>query len=272
MTMQFGMFTCGYQYLPLETAFRDAAAIGYDYIELWGGYPHAYAPDLLAGGAAGIRQLSEKWQVPVRIYTPEHNAYPFNYMMGSLRQWENCMEYLTQAFRAATMIGAEKTLISVGHGGMRPAEERWERLLRSLEELSRRAEEEGQTILLETLTPMESNTCTTVRELKKALDAVDRPNLLGMCDVVPPYVQGEDPADYVRLLGARMGHVHLVDGDGVSETHLVPGEGVMPLRKILQDFRQCGYDGTATIELVTNYLSDPTYYARLALERAKELL
>ena len=46
----------------------------------------------------------------------------------------------------------------------------------------------------------------------------------------------------------------------------------MPLRKILQDFRQCGYDGTATIELVTNYLSDPPYYARLALERAKELL
>ena len=33
-----------------------------------------------------------------------------------------------------------------------------------------------------------------------------------------------------------------------------------------------GGNGTATLELVTNYMSDPTYYAGLALQRAKELL
>ena len=270
--MQFGMFTCGYQYLPLENAFRDAAAFGYDYIELWGGRPHAYAPDLLAGGAEEVRLLTERYHMPVRIYTPEHNAYPYNYMLGSERQWEDCMNYLTLAFRAASLIGAEKTLISVGHGGMRPPRERWERMVRSLEELSRRAEAEGQVILVETLTPMESNTCTTARELQKALQTADRPNLLGMCDVIAPYVQGEDPADYLRLLGKKMAHLHLVDGDGVSETHLVPGAGIMPLRKILGDFRRCGYDGTVTIELVTNYLNDPPYYAKQGLKRVKELL
>ena len=69
-----------------------------------------------------------------------------------------------------------------------------------------------------------------------------------------------------------MAHLHLIDSDGTSESHLVPGDGVMPLRKIVQDIHAAGYGGTATLELVTNYLSDPTYYAGLALQRAKELL
>lgn len=270
--MKFGMFTCGYQYLPLETAFQDAAEFGYDYIELWGGRPHAFAPDLLAGDARKVRRMIERYHMPVHVYTPEHNAYPYNYMLGTEQQWLSCMEYLCAAFKAASLIGAEYTLLSIGHGGCAPKEERWARLLRSLKYLSRAAEQEGQKILLETLTPIESNTCTTLGQLQKILEEVDSPVLLGMCDVVAPYMQRENPADYVRVLGSKMAHLHLVDGDGVSERHLVPGEGRMPLRQIVGEMRCAGYDGTATLELVTNYLHDPSYYARLALERAKELL
>ena len=271
--MQFGLFTCGYQYTTLETAFRDAANFGYDYIELWGGHPHAFAPDLLQGGAAEIRRLIERYHMPVRIYTPEHNAYPYNYMLGSELQWERCMAYLTDALRAANAIGAEYTLISVGHGGSSDAATRHERLARSLRRLSSAAEDLGQKILLETLTPYESKTCTRCDELAEVIAEINSPALYGMCDVVVPYVQGEDAADYVRRLPrGKMAHLHLIDGDGVSENHLVPGDGVMPLRRMLHDIRRAGYDGTATLELVTNYLSDPTYYAGLALERAKELL
>ena len=43
--MKFCMFTSGYMRDPLEKAFRDAAELGYDGIEIWGGRPHAYAPD-----------------------------------------------------------------------------------------------------------------------------------------------------------------------------------------------------------------------------------
>ena len=47
--MKLGMFTSGYQRNPLEHCFQDAKRFGYDFIELWGGRPHAYAPDLKAG-------------------------------------------------------------------------------------------------------------------------------------------------------------------------------------------------------------------------------
>lgn len=270
--MRFGLFTCGYQRLPLERAFADAAEFGYDFIELWGGRPHAYAPDLLAGEAEEVCRLSGRYGVPVAVYTPEHNAYPFNYMQGTPRQWEDAMDYLAGGIRAARLLGAEYMLFSVGHGGSAPPEARRERLLRSLKRLCAAAEREGQKLVLETLTPWESNTCTRCDELRQVLEAVDSPFLYGVCDLVPPYVQGEDPAAYARLLGKRLRHLHLVDSDGASETHLIPGEGAMDLRRVLADLREAGYDGTATIELVTNYIEDPSSAARTALERAKELL
>ena len=130
--MELGLFTCGYQYESIEAAFADAAAFGYDFIELWGGRPHAWAPDMTAERAAHLRELSERYNVPIRIYTPEHNGYPYNYMLGDEAQWEDCMRYLTRSMEAAAQIGASHTLISVGHGGHTEPQYRHDRLMRSL--------------------------------------------------------------------------------------------------------------------------------------------
>ena len=85
--MELGLFTCGYQRTSVRNAFADARAFGYDYVELWGGRPHAYGPDLVRRCSPQldeIRSAVGEYNMPVRIYTPEHNAYPFNYMMGDM--------------------------------------------------------------------------------------------------------------------------------------------------------------------------------------------
>ena len=92
--MKLGMFTSGYQRNPLEHCFADAKEFGYDYIELWGGRPHAYAPDLKAGDINEVKRLIDKYEMPVLGYTPEHNAYPYNYMIGSEAQREDAVAYL----------------------------------------------------------------------------------------------------------------------------------------------------------------------------------
>ena len=48
--MKTGMFTCGHQRLPIEHAFRDASELGYDGIEIWGGPPAGFSPELKKGG------------------------------------------------------------------------------------------------------------------------------------------------------------------------------------------------------------------------------
>ena len=270
--MELGMFTSGYQRYPLERAFSDAGRLGYDYIELWGGRPHAFAPDLRLGGVAEIRSMVEKYQMPVYVYTPEHNAYPYNYMAGGRAQWEDSMEYLELCLEMGKALGAEYTLISVGHGGYSvPRRALWARLVESLRRLADRAEALDHKILLESLTPWESNLCTTAGELAQALEEVGSPALLGMCDVVPPAAAGEPVENYLDLLGDRLAHLHLVDSDGRSDSHLLPGDGALLLPELLRDLSDRGYRGRATIELVTAYLAEPALHARRALERVRAM-
>ena len=248
--MIFGLFTCGYQRESDEQMFVDADAFGYDYIELWGGRPHGYAPDLVRGKADRMRYLSEKYRIPIRIFTPEHNAYPFNYMMGDRMQWEDSIEYLKTAIHASALLGAEAMLLSIGHSGGLSPKHRKKRLLCSRKILSEEAQKYGQNLLLEE----------------------NLPNLQAMCDVVGPFVHGQDPVDYYRTLGSKMTHLHLTDSNGVDESHILPGDGIMDLKTVLHSFRSAGYDGKATIELVTGYINDPSGAAALAISRIKELL
>lgn len=269
--MRYGLFTCPYQRLSLEQAFSDAVQFGYDYIELWGGRPHAYAPDLLNGDLGSILNLIERYSIPVEIYTPEHNAYPFNYMIGSESQWEDAISYLDDALRCGKALGAEYTLISVGHSGFAPAEERRKRLIRSLCRLSDAAEQLDHRIIVESLTPMESDSCNTAEELSEVLDTVGSSVLYGMVDVVVPFVMGRNPADDIQRLGLRMAHLHLIDSDGRTEDHLLPGEGTMNLSSLMSDLRTIGYHGRATLELVTRYIDTPSDAAEKAIHSIKAL-
>lgn len=271
--MEFGMFTSGYQRYPLERAFADARRFGYDYIELWGGRPHAFAPDLIRGELSDVRSLIDRYEMPVRVYTPEHNAYPYNYMLGTQLQWQDSIDYLKLCLDMGKALGADHTLISAGHGGntVSPRDLR-NRLLRTLRVLSTHAEEIGHGILLEALTPYESNVCTTAGELAEILEEVSSPCLLGMCDVVPPYVSREPITDYLDKLGERMVHFHLVDSDGCSDTHLMPGDGSIPLAELLEELTARGYRGRCTLELVTAYLHEPALYSKRALWRVRDLL
>ena len=249
--MELGLFTSGYQRYPLEQAFEDASRFGYDYIELWGGYPHAYVEDLTARGVGEIDRLIQKYRMPVKCFTPEHNGYPFNYMAGDEFQWERSMVYLENQM--------------TGH-------EIEERLQKSLERLTAKAEQQKVKLILEPLTIYESNVITSLNDLERALDKVPSPYLVGMCDLAVPYTTGEPAAEYVRRLGGRFGYLHVIDNDGVSDSHILPGDGNMPLEGILREIRRAGYDGCATIELVTGYLKEPSVYAEIAIKRIRSIL
>ena len=75
------------------------------FIELWGGRPHAFAPDLKAGEIEEVKRLVDKYEIPVLGYTPEHNAYPYNFMIGSELQRRDAVEYLKICLDVAKELG-----------------------------------------------------------------------------------------------------------------------------------------------------------------------
>ncbi len=271
--MKIGMFTSGYQRNRLEDAFQDAKRFGYDYIELWGGRPHAYAPDLKNGDMKELRRLIEKYAMPVVGYTPEHNGYPYNFMIGSEAQRRDAVEYLKLSMDMAKEMGAEWTLMSPASAGYYATfEEIWDRLVKTVRELSDHAEKIGHKIVLEALTPFESNVCKSANDLAEVFRRVDSPALFGMCDIVPPFVQHESIMAYFDKLGDRMHHLHIIDSDGTSDTHVMPGEGTIPLPELMAEIKEIGYQGTATIELVTAYINEPRLYARRAINNLRAMM
>ncbi|MDU2376100.1 TIM barrel protein, partial [Anaerococcus vaginalis] len=82
----------------------------------------------------------------------------------------------------------------------------------------------------------------------------------------------ENIMNYLDKLGNKMVHMHIVDSDGVSESHVCPGLGVLPLKELMAELKDYGYDGNITIELVTNYLNEPSIYSKMAINNLKEYL
>ena len=271
--MKLGMFTSGYQRNDLEHIFIDAKRFGYDYIELWGGRPHAYAPDLKNGDMKELLRLRDKYGVEIRGYCPEHNAYPYNYMIGSEAQRQDAIEYLKLCFDMAKEMGADYTLISSGHAGYGADHDQiWNRLEKSVRELVDHAEKIGMKIVMEALTVYESNVIKSANDLKKLFTIIDSPNLVGMCDIVPPYTQHELIMDYFDKLGDKMYHLHLIDGRHDSDDHIMPGEGEIPLPELIKELKEINYDKTATIELVTGYINEPRFYARRAIDNVRAMM
>ena len=95
--------------MPCSAASRSSSTI-------WrcGAYPHAYVEDLTARGVGEIDRLIQKYRMPVKCFTPEHNGYPFNYMAGDEFQWERSMVYLEKAIELTAAMGAPMMLFSAG--------------------------------------------------------------------------------------------------------------------------------------------------------------
>jgi len=271
--MKIGLFTMGYMRYPLERAFQDAQRFGYDGVEVWGGRPHAYAPDLKHGGIDEVIALSETYDLPIIGFTPETNAYPYNMMIGSEAMRRDSLDYIKLNMEMAKQMGAGFTLISAAHAGYDTTRDVfWKRLITNLSELAEHAEKIGSDLVLEALTQYESNVVVTCNDLVAALEEVNSSRLMTMCDICPPFCNQEPIMSYFDKLGNKLVHLHIIDSDGRSDTHMMPGDGNIPLRQLFRAIEARKFKGYCTIELVTAYINEPSLYAELAIERVNDLL
>ena len=251
---------------------------GYNGIELCGERPHAYAPDLYGARLDQVRRWIAQYQVPVIGYCPKVNGYPFNLMLGDRSIWEDSLSYVRCTLDAAHALGANFSLIAFGQSadGLSRAQKQ-QRMRESLLRLADYAEQRETLLLIEPLTPQESDSLCSAAELADLLEQVRCPYVAGICDTVVPFTQAmqglssEDLDTYFDLLGPRLRHIHMTDSDGRTENHILPGAGIAPLKKMLSTLQRREYAGYITIELVNMYLSNPTYYAGAALAYMRSL-
>lgn len=271
--MKTAWFTAGASKYPIEKSFEWAAKYGYDGIEIGGFRPHAYPLDLIKGDAKKIRELSQKYNLPIISYAPENTGSPHSLVFADKRFNQDSLDYFKIALDAAKEIGSAYCMFACNHPGYGRNKEDVKKLfIDNIKVLAEHAEKIGQTIILEPVTPYEGTILVTSDDLLWAVDAVDSPMVKGMLDLACPITGREPVIEYFHKLGKNLCHIHFIDAAADSEDHLIPGDGQMDFKGIVRMLREVGYDGYLTLELFSRYETEPEFAAARGIEVIRSLL
>jgi sugar phosphate isomerase/epimerase len=133
----------------------------------------------------------------------------------------------------------------------------------SIGELIRHAEQCGVDLMIENL-PGDFNTPEQLGELLDPLPELGLHLDIGHANLLVPYNMTES---ILKAYGKRLRHVHLHDNKGGgADLHLALGCGNVDVPRSLRALKDCGYDGTITLEV---FSADKTYlsYSRDVLRR-----
>lgn len=261
--MKFSFLTYQFCRFPLEYCFKMAQSCGFNGVEVWGARPHAYTYDMDRDATAAVNSWKKRYGVEVSMFTPEILAYPYSLVSRSAKEYKETVSYLLSSVETAAAIGAPYMQITAPHPGYGVNKsEVWAQLVNGVGQLSRRAQQLGVTVLMESLSPSEGNLITTAWDLRRLIDDVGSPALKGMLDLVPPVIANEPFGEYFDVLGPDMAYVHLCNSDGATEYHsqLNDAKGVIPMQAMFAVLLRHGYNGWCSIELLAPYFKDPELY------------
>lgn len=135
-----------------------------------------------------------------------------------------------------------------------PPAEQWQLGVEAVRMLGRRAADLDLEIALE-LEPFPLSLINDVDTMEKFLDDVGLPNVLANLDISHLHLS-RVPAEEIRRLKGRVGHVHLSDCDGKVHGDLPPGRGVVPFEPYLREIKALEL-GDRTISIELEYSPEP---------------
>lgn len=113
------------------------------------------------------------------------------------------------AFALANELGCDYMEVNSGWGYWNEdKEEAWKRSAAMLRRLADVAQENGITLVMESIRPEESQLVTNLPAAQKMLQDVGHPNLKAMIDTCAMGVAGETPEDWFKALGGDIRHMH----------------------------------------------------------------
>lgn len=256
--MKYGCFSLDYRRFPLERAFRDARRLGFEGVEIWGGRPHAYPFDMDRNEIQKILNMQKTYGLQVPMYTP--NALGMPYCLCSLdprEQWD-ALVYFKAAIDACAGIQSPRMLLVADHPGYTVSrEDSWCRFVENMQQLAQYAAPKGVTLVIESLTPMESPVITTSDDCARALSDIGMENVEAMLDIVPPNIAYEPMGSYFEKMPGKVHYVHICNNDGRTDAHTRLDSGTMPVLDILHELKAYDFDGYVTVELYSECYKDP---------------
>ncbi|MBF6196107.1 sugar phosphate isomerase/epimerase [Nocardia implantans] len=235
-----------------EAAFRYAAELGYDGVELmvWA--------EPASQSIATVQAYSRRYGVPVlALHAP--------CLLISQRVWgSDPVAKLARSVRTAEALGASTVVVHPPF--------RWQRRYAAgfAEQVAELEEGSPVIVAVENMFPMRADTLFgrregAVRRLERrggpgpaltafspSYDPTDTGFAHYTLDLSHTATAGADPLALAARMGSGLAHLHLADGRGAAhDEHLVPGEGTQPCEELCASLVRTGFTGQVVAEINT---------------------
>jgi len=247
-----------YRRYSFDFFLESAQRLGIRKIELCGCHPHF---TMFEAREFDTKQLAKKIRdhgLVVSAIEPEQNFLPINIaaLDGYFRK--QSVRQLAFFIERARYFDCDKVIVYPGKALMNhPHSEAWKYARESIEELSRIAEKNDVTILLEAVSSFISDLMMDSATLARMMREVDADNIGCCVNSSAAYAAKETLDDYFRRFGDKIGLVQL--SDSVEDNEQLPwGTGLQDLDSHLRTLRERNYTGDIAMELLEEELAgDP---------------
>jgi D-psicose/D-tagatose/L-ribulose 3-epimerase len=127
--------------------------------------------------------------------------------------------------------------------GQRRTPQEWNWAVEGLQVVACHAQKRGVTICLEPLNRFETYFLNTQEDGARLIQDIGEPNVKIHFDTFHANIEERHPADALRSLAGKLGHVHISEND-----RGIPGTGHNDWKGMLMALKDIGYDGWMTIE------------------------
>jgi sugar phosphate isomerase/epimerase len=242
---------------PISVAFELAAELGYDGVEVlvWG--------DPVSQDVTALAALATRHQMPVlALHAP--------CLLITQRVWAaDPVVRLDRTVQAATELGASVVVVHPPF--------RWQRDYATgfAEQIAALEDSSGLTIAVENMFPVRRGRLA-VSSYVPSPDPTDVGYSHYTLDLSHTATARVDAVAMAQRMGSQLAHLHLADGSGAPrDEHLVPGRGSQPCAEVCRALVDCGFTGTAVLEVSTRrartrperraILTEAVLFARLYL-------
>lgn len=122
-----------------------------------------------------------------------------------------------------------------------------------------------------------SSVCSSPYELRDYVDACNAvaPVFTACLDIGHCLLTGHDPANAIRVLGSRLGCLHVHDVDGINDNHTCPMTMKVNFPAVMEALWEVGYKGEFTLEadyFYTHFAPEQYEFAAKQLAEVSKLL
>ncbi|NNG97816.1 sugar phosphate isomerase/epimerase [Gordonia araii NBRC 100433] len=260
-----GLSTASVYPQNIEAAFRYAADLGYDGVEVmvWG--------DPVSQDVGRIEALSHTYQMPIlSIHAP--------CLVISQRVWgRDPIVKLARSVEAADALGASTVVVHPPFRWQRRYVAAFEDLVGELESDS------GIAVAVENMFPLRAdrffgagdrsarrlearggNPGLSASAFGKSIDPTDDGYANYTLDLSHTSTAGMDALAMFERMASGMRHLHLTDGAGAAhDEHLIPGDGSQPCGEICRRIAASEFDGAVVLEVTTSAARSKTERAAM---------